>query len=279
MLQAGFLYNAIVSKKKERFDIILEPLQAFIQIALLAFTPVDSKLNIYNNILYIQIPGWKQSIMRTYYSDSKNDLFFLFNVIKRFNTFYKHLISIQNKDTNLFKLLKELSNKGIDNLLQTYKQTENPALLHTLNIYKDILNNKNVNTIVNENVNTNVNINEIDDDDAKSISNLFDQQLDTPYASPASSPSISSSNNPSIVPSISLSHLPLVNQPTTIDIDNVFINITKLYTEYDLLIIFNTLLLIQTNPNNYIEYIEGLNRILEPINNQIKKWIVDNIVY
>ena len=79
MLQAGFIYNTFVSKKKERFNIILEPLQAFIQLALLSFAPVDSKINIHNNILYIQIPGWKQTIMRTYYNDSKNDLFFLFN--------------------------------------------------------------------------------------------------------------------------------------------------------------------------------------------------------
>ena len=76
MLQAGFLYNTVLNKKKERFDIILEPLQAFIQLALLSFTPIETKLNIYNNILYIQIPGWKQTIMRTYYNDSKNDLFF-----------------------------------------------------------------------------------------------------------------------------------------------------------------------------------------------------------
>ena len=114
MLQVGYLYSAFLNKKKERFDIILEPLQAFIQLALLSFSPIDSKLNIYNNILYIQIPGWKQSIMRTYYSDSKSDLFFLFNVIKRFNKFYKHLESISKEKTNLLVLLKTLSNKGID---------------------------------------------------------------------------------------------------------------------------------------------------------------------
>jgi len=279
MLQVGYLYNAFLNKKKERFDIILEPLQAFIQLALLSFSPIDSKLNLYNNILYIQIPGWKQSIMRTYYSDSKSDLFFLFNVIKRFNSFYKHLEYVNNDNTNLFVLLKQLSNKGIDNLLQTYKQTDNPALLHTLNIYKDILNkqdNPHMNNVNNEN----------NEDDNQSISNLFREQLsiqpNTSRASPTSSQSVSpqtAHTSQSITPSVSLSQLPSITQSANIDIDNVFINITKLYTEYDLLIIFNTLLLIQNNPNNYIEYMEGLNRILEPINNQIKKWIVDNIVY
>lgn len=287
MFQAGILYNAIISKKKERFDIILEPLQAFIQIALLSFTPIDSKLNIYNNILYIQIPGWKQSILRTYYSDSKNDLFYLFNAIKRFNKFYKHLVNIKNKNTNLFKLLRELSNKGIDNLLQTYKQTDNPALLHTLNIYKTILNEnpKNDNTINTidtiDTINTIDNTNDIidtNDIENQGILNLFNQQINTPQTSPSSSPGISSTISPSIPP-ISLNELPTVSVSSSIDINHVFKNITKLYTEYDLLIIFNTLLLIQTNPNNYIEYMEGLNKILEPINNKIKKWIVDNIVY
>ena len=216
--------------------------------------------------------------MRTYYSDSKNDLFYLFNVIKRFNKFYKHLESVENDKTNLFILLKQLSNKGIDNLLQTYKQTDNPALLHTLNIYKHILNNSNKPVINNEN--------DINDDN-KSISNLFNKessiQPNVSQVSPTSSHSLSPQTAPSIAssipPSISLSQLPSIVQSSNIDIDNVFINITKLYTEYDLLIIFNTLQLIQINPNNYIEYIEGLNKILEPINNLIKKWIVDNIVY
>ena len=73
-------YQSLGSSRapQEKADRILEPMQVMIQLALLSFSPIDSKLNIYNNILYIQIPGWKQAIMRTYYSDSKNDLFFLF---------------------------------------------------------------------------------------------------------------------------------------------------------------------------------------------------------
>ena len=41
-------------KRKERFEIILEPLQAMIQISFLGFYPIGSKLNIHNNLLYIQ---------------------------------------------------------------------------------------------------------------------------------------------------------------------------------------------------------------------------------
>ena len=227
MYQAtGILYNTfILSKKKERFGIILEPLQALLQLSLLSFTPIDTKLNIYNNILYIQIPTWNQSLRRSYNNDSKNDLFFLFNVFIRFNKFYQHLKNIKDENTNLFILLKQLCNRGIDNLLQTYKQTDNPALLHTLNIYKNMLNN------VEQDLNEEQNI------------------------------------------------IHLNENASNVNIDSIFINITKLYTEHDLIIIFHTLLLISKIPSNYIEYIEGLNKILEPINKQIQKWIVDNIVY
>ena len=257
MYQAtGLLYNTfILSKKKERFAIILEPLQALLQLALLSFTPIDTKLNIYNNILYIQTPTWNQSLRRSYNNDSKNDLFFLFNVFIRFNKFYPHLKNIKADNTNLFILLKQLCNRGIDNLLQTYKQTDNPALLHTLNIYKNML-------------------------------NIASSQEPSPESSPilTSRPCPSSSINPIISPSSSQeleqNNLAYYNESSSsVNIDTIFINITKLYTEHDLVIIFHTLLLISKNPGNYVEYIEGLNKILEPINKQIQKWIVDNIVY
>jgi len=270
MLQANYIYNNLISKKKERFDIILEPLQAFIQLALLSFTPINSKINIHNNILYIQIPGWKQSIIRTYYSDSKNDIFFLFNVIQRFNKFYTHLQSINNDNNNLLNLLNELSRKGIDNLLQTYRQTENPALLHTLNIYKNMIQD----FVDNESINSNLD---------NSSNYIFSRSSE---CSPISNTSYSSENSltslprdtPPQPPTLQY-NLSLNQTDNTSNIDNVFIKITSLYTTQEYIIIFNILLLIQKNPNNYLEYIEGLNKILEPINKRIKKWIVDNIVY
>ena len=65
-------------KKKERFDIILEPLQAITQLALLSVSPKGSKLTISNNLLAIQQPGWFQGLLRSYNQDMKEDLFFLF---------------------------------------------------------------------------------------------------------------------------------------------------------------------------------------------------------
>lgn len=278
MLQTGgYIYNTLIAKKKERFDIILEPLQAFIQLSLLSFTPINTKINIYNNILYIQIPGWKQPILRTYYNDSKNDLFYLFNVIQRFSKFYTHLKSVNNNNTNLLSLLKDLSTKGIDNLLQTYRQTDNPALLHTLNIYKNMLNEfvdlESSNLIL--------------DQSPLSTRSQSISSVQSRIQSPSHSPTRSLSSlpiEPPPQPPIQSNNYNLIlnntsNSSNSSNIDDVFIKITSLYSDHEYIIIFNILLLIQKNPNDYLEYIDGLNKILEPINKRIQKWIVDNIVY
>jgi hypothetical protein len=63
------------------------------------------------------------------------------------------------------------------------------------------------------------------------------------------------------------------------NIDAIFVKITDLYSQDDYTIIYHTLLKIQTDPQYYMNYIDGLNKILEPVNIRIKKWIDDNIVF
>ena len=92
------LYSVVgKEKKKERFETILEPLQAITQLAILSFCPKGSKLSIANNLLYVQHPSWTQGLLRSYYQDARDDLYFLFNVIRRFNKFYKINNSSKNK--------------------------------------------------------------------------------------------------------------------------------------------------------------------------------------
>tara|TARA_B100000073_G_C23620253_1_gene528188 strand:+ start:93 stop:800 length:708 start_codon:yes stop_codon:yes gene_type:complete len=141
MSSASGLYNTLIRSKKERFEIILEPLQAIIQLAILSFYPIGTKLTIYNNLLFVQPAYWGQSFVRTYYNDSKDDLFYLFNVIVRFNKFYYHIADLEGEERKLFDLLINLAKNGLDNLLQTYTQIQRHALLHTLQMYKNMLNN------------------------------------------------------------------------------------------------------------------------------------------
>jgi hypothetical protein len=249
-------------KRKERFEIILEPLQAMIQISFLGFYPIGSKLNIHNNLLYIQAAGWSQPLSRAYYNDSKDDLFYLFNAVVRFNKFYKNMPEIQNN--SLFNLLKKLCIKGIDNLIVTYNQVDNPALLHTLRMYKMFLESD-------LNLNTN-NTNNIDEN-----SNAIVQSNSNNLIVNSNNNNSNNSNNNDLTNLINNINSSFISD--TKDIDDVFVNITKLYSIQDYNIIYSTLVLLEKNPQNYNEYITGINSILNPINSQIKKWINDNIVF
>ena len=217
-------YNLMKSeKKKERFDIILEPLQAVTQLALLSFCPKGSKLTIANNVLAIQAPSWGQGLWRSYNHDMKEDLFFLFNAIVRFNRFYIYLKKEPDEYSDLFDLLVQLGKRGIDKLLQTYATTDQPALLHTLQLYRILLD--------------------------KPIMFTEAEELE-------------------------------VNKiHGTNSIDDIFIHIRKLYTSHEFIILYQSLLLLEKNPERYEVYINGINTMLAPVHNQIQKWISDHIVY
>ena len=88
----NFIYSTIRTKrKKERFETILEPLQAILQIGYLSFAPVGTKLTIHNNILQIQNPKYSQPVIRWYNNDTQEDLFYLFNIFYRLKKFYHFL--------------------------------------------------------------------------------------------------------------------------------------------------------------------------------------------
>jgi len=214
-------------KKKERFDIILEPLQAITQLALLSFCPKGSKLSISNNLLFIQPPYWGQGLWRSYNQDGKEDLYFLFNAIIRFNKFYSYFQEESEEYSSLFFLLVQLSKAGIDKLLQTYSSTNQPALLHTLQLYRNLLDKP-----------------ALFNGDEPDIPQNSDKILDKAH-----------------------------------NINDVFISIRNLYDSHELILLYQTLRLMEKKPEKYETYIKGINMLLTPVHEQIQKWIVDNIVY
>lgn len=233
------IYQLIKERKKERFDIILEPLQAIIQLALLSACPKGSKLTISNNILSIQEPGWFQGLLRSYNKDVKEDLFYLFNAITRFNRFYDFLKNEDIDNCDLFDLLIQMSKRGIDKLVQTYSNTEQPALLHTLQLYKVLL-------------------------DKPLLINEHEENELSKHQTIQHSVNNNNNNNPNTKPN---------------HIDDLFINIRSLYSTHDYSIVYQTLMLVEKHPENYDKYIYGLNIILTPIYEKIQKWICNNIVY
>lgn len=243
MDKAFTLYTLVKGdKRKERFDIILEPLQAVLQLALMSFCPLGTKLSISNNLLLIQHPTWIQGVIRSYNNDKKDDLFFLFNAIIRFNCFYSYLKESDIEDDRiLYKLLIKLSKKGIDTMIQTYANIEQPSLLHTLHMYKMLLDNPDL------------------------ISDKIHQGTD-----------VKGEKKNELFPYENILNK---DENNIKNINDIFIKIRDIYTVNDRIIISNILFVMEQRPESYETYIFGLNHILDPINNKIKKWINDNIIY
>jgi hypothetical protein len=127
------LIKSLKSNPKERLDMILEPLQVMIQLAILGFCPRGTKISISENILSLQRPTWSQGMYRWYGRDSKEDLYYLFHAIRRYYIWYK------NDEEEIYDYILKKSKKGIKKLIETYENTEKTSLIHTLSLYKNIL--------------------------------------------------------------------------------------------------------------------------------------------
>jgi hypothetical protein len=261
-----------LKKPRERFETILEPLQALLQIAFLAFYPIGSKLAIHNNILTVQAPGYTQNMRRWYNNDKKEDVFYLYNVFSRFNKFYKTVLSGAGAGENaaLFALLNELAKTGINNLIRTYNQTDKIHILHTLQMYKGMLDNP---ELVRR-------LAKSDDGGGGGGGggggNATDADAsDESCQFPLKIRSAGAGAGAGAGAAVSVPIESLVDN----NIDTIFVKITELYHQEDYTIIYHTLQKIQGDPQYYMNYIEGLNKILEPVNIRIKKWIDDNIVF
>jgi hypothetical protein len=263
------IYNFFkAEKKKERFDIILEPLQALTQLSALAFCPIGSKLTISNNLLYIQIPGWGQGLLRSFNNDKRDDLFYLFNVIIRFNTFYGFLKTANDssdEDTKLFKLLIKLAKQGIDNLLLTYSAIDQPSLLHTLHMYRTLLDNPEL--VIRSSAGANV--------IATSSANVGGANVSSAGAK------FNKKMQPDLNENTELLNTNTNNEDSNSkkSINDVFIHIRKLYSLHERSLLYHLLTLMEKHPDQYQTYIDAINAAMNPVNNQIKKWINDNIVY
>ena len=130
---------------KERADMILEPMQVMIQLALLAHYPIGAKLRVANNTLYIQSPTHFQGLARWWASDNKDDLYYLFHAIRRYYKWYAHIgdnDDDEEDDDELGGVYAYILNgaiKGIDRLIETYSGSDKLSIRHTLSLYKNVL--------------------------------------------------------------------------------------------------------------------------------------------
>ena len=100
------------SQKKERQDMILEPLQVMIQLSILSNCPIGTKVSVSNNILHIQQPSMVQGVWRWWQGDNKDDLYYLFHAIRRYYLWYK------SKEAVIYSYILERAIIGITKLLK-----------------------------------------------------------------------------------------------------------------------------------------------------------------
>lgn len=200
------------AKDKERADLILEPMQVMIQLALLAHSPIGTKISVSNNILSIQPPTWAQGTIRWWNNDNKDDLYYLFHAIRRYYKWYK------SQDDKVYQYVLKWAVKGLDKLSETYNKADKNNIRHTLALYK----------------------------------NLLDLKADEIFKD---------------------------NSTNTVTIDQVFKEIINIYDKKLLRVTYNSLMMMEEETNSLFKQkmLEGLILILEPMNVEIRKWIMEKM--
>ena len=145
------LYQMLSNRQKDKIDMILEPLQAMIQLALLSICPIGTKLRIQENILYLQTPTFTQPISRWYNSDKKDDLYFLYTVVKRYMKWYNPALNKKSPlSADLYQLITTMAKEGFDNLIKTYSSSDSNTVIHVIQMYKNLLEYNNDKILVDE---------------------------------------------------------------------------------------------------------------------------------
>jgi len=120
---------------KEKQSTILEPIQSMITLSLLSYFPKGTKLSIFKNNLLLNESTMTQGVIRWYNQDSKDDIFLLFGVIKRF-LMYNDITT-----HGCYDLLRKRTIIGLQCLIDTYEFTDKEAIIQTLKHYQFILEN------------------------------------------------------------------------------------------------------------------------------------------
>lgn len=122
-----------------------------IQLALLGICPIGTKLRIQENILYVQQPTLMQPLSRWYNADKKDDLYFLYSVIKRYIKWYNPTSSKKSPLTvELYQLITAMAMEGLNHLFKTYSSSDANTVIHVIQMYKNLLEYNNDKILVDE---------------------------------------------------------------------------------------------------------------------------------
>lgn len=115
----------------------LDPLSIIIKLAILSNKPIGTKFRVQDNVMYLQEPGYFQSICRIYYNANKTEIQYLYNPI---NFACEMFLNPRFTDkTPSIKKLFSCAIIGLDRLKDTYKAC--PVIVICLNLYIGIIEN------------------------------------------------------------------------------------------------------------------------------------------
>jgi hypothetical protein len=148
---------------------LLDPLSTIVKLAILGHKPPQTKVCIYNNVLYFQEPGPFQAFCRMIYSSNKTDLHYMYNPIQmacahflakpapvlitgKSKAEHNHnnnnqsssaasapSVTTDKKTTTRIKHLFAQAQRGLEKLMDTYKT--NSTIRHTLQYYHILIAN------------------------------------------------------------------------------------------------------------------------------------------
>ena len=114
---------------------IVEPLCAMVRIALLNYRDIGTKISISNNKISYSDPTVLQGTIRWSYGDTRNDLHYLLNPIKKAVSWFNP------KDSPNTRVIFKIAMKGLRKLKETYKNTsEGHLVCHSIDLYISIIN-------------------------------------------------------------------------------------------------------------------------------------------
>jgi hypothetical protein len=116
---------------------VLDPLSIIIKLAILSNKPVGTKFRVQDNVMYIQEPGYFQSICRIYYNANKTEIQYLYNPIHF--ACENFLCSRFTDKTPGIKKLFSCAINGLSKLKDTYKTC--PVIILCLNLYIGVIEN------------------------------------------------------------------------------------------------------------------------------------------
>ena len=115
----------------------LDPLSIIIKLAILSNKPIGTKFRVQDNVMYLQEPGYFQSICRIYYNANKTEIQYLYNPI---HFACENFLNAKFVDkTPSIKKLFSCAIIGLDRLKETYKAC--PVIVICLNLYIGIIEN------------------------------------------------------------------------------------------------------------------------------------------